>query len=63
MGWNFGDILDAISPVIPAEAPAFKALGAAEIRGEREFLRHVRLHEFFNLHFDIVGKLVAVRAE
>ena len=23
MGWNFGDILDAISPVIPADAPAF----------------------------------------
>ena len=28
MGWNFGDILDAISPVIPADAPAF-------IHGER----------------------------
>jgi len=23
VGWNFGDILDAISPVIPAETPAF----------------------------------------
>ena len=23
MGWNFGDILDAISPVIPPDAPAF----------------------------------------
>jgi acyl-CoA synthetase (AMP-forming)/AMP-acid ligase II len=28
VGWNFGDILDAISPVIPADAPAF-------IHGER----------------------------
>ncbi len=28
MGWNFGDILDAISPVLPASAPAF-------IHGER----------------------------
>jgi acyl-CoA synthetase (AMP-forming)/AMP-acid ligase II len=28
VGWNFGDILDAIAPVIPAEAPAF-------IHGER----------------------------
>ena len=28
MGWNFGDILDAISPVLPPEAPAF-------IHGER----------------------------
>ena len=23
MGWNFGDILDAISPVLPPDAPAF----------------------------------------
>ena len=23
MGWNFGDILDAIAPVLPPEAPAF----------------------------------------
>jgi acyl-CoA synthetase (AMP-forming)/AMP-acid ligase II len=28
VGWNFGDILDAISPVLPADAPAF-------IHGER----------------------------
>ena len=28
MGWNFGDILDAISPVVPADTPAF-------IHGER----------------------------
>jgi fatty-acyl-CoA synthase len=28
MGWNFGDILDAIEPVLPPEAPAF-------IHGER----------------------------
>src|ERR1700761_9262204 len=28
VGWNFGDILDAVSPVIPADAPAF-------IHGER----------------------------
>jgi fatty-acyl-CoA synthase len=28
LGWNFGDILDAISPAIPADAPAF-------IHGER----------------------------
>ncbi|MES2032940.1 MAG: acyl-CoA synthetase, partial [Pseudomonadota bacterium] len=28
MGWNFGDILDAIAPVLPPEAPAF-------IHGER----------------------------
>ena len=28
MGWNFGDILDAISPVVPADKPAF-------IHGER----------------------------
>lgn len=23
MGWNFGDILDAVEPVLPADAPAF----------------------------------------
>jgi len=28
MGWNFGDILDAVAPAIPADAPAF-------IHGER----------------------------
>ena len=28
MGWNFGDILDAVAPAIPPEAPAF-------IHGER----------------------------
>ncbi len=28
MGWNFGDILDTIEPVLPADAPAF-------IHGER----------------------------
>ena len=28
MGWNFGDILDAIAPVLPPDAPAF-------IHGER----------------------------
>lgn len=22
MGWNFGDILDAVEPVLPADAPA-----------------------------------------
>ena len=28
MGWNFGDIMDAVAPAIPPEAPAF-------IHGER----------------------------
>ena len=28
MGWNFGDILDAIEPALPPDAPAF-------IHGER----------------------------
>lgn len=48
MGWNFGDILDAIEPVLPPDAPAF-------IHGERT----VPWHEASRLSNNLARALIA----